>query len=261
MNKDLAETQNRLLARDKAGNLTGTEEDRTRFAELSEKNIIVLNELVGKFTGQKDNRNFAVPGGLSVGEVQDNLKDQRARVLTAFNAEKQAQRQQQQFRNSLQQFANENATAINNNIGALTPNTQATSNNTESINNLINRLNAMQVAPPANNIPAAPPGFHEGGLIKGPRGFDNLLIRAEEGEFMMRREATAKWLPQLIQMNRGAVPRMPGNYHEGGFVQTNVGDVNITMTAPTSPVKAVREMGRAMRREIRMGNLDLQKKD
>lgn len=97
------------------------------------------------------------------------------------------------------------------------------------------------------------PGHALGGMIRGPMGRDNLLIRAHAGEFIMNSEATAAFYPQLVAMNAGFQPR---GFANGGPV-TNVGDINISMNAEKSVEANVREIGYRLRREIKRGTVRL----
>ena len=60
------------------------------------------------------------------------------------------------------------------------------------------------------------PGYAGGGLLRGPGTgtsdsilalLGDKLIRVANGEFVMNARSTKKWLPQLLQMNRGQLPR------------------------------------------------------
>lgn len=96
-------------------------------------------------------------------------------------------------------------------------------------------------------------GFASGGLLHGPMGRDNLLIRAHAGEYIVNSEATAKFMPQLIAMNSGMEPR---GFAGGGPV-TNVGDINVSVQGQDSVQSSVREIGYALRREIKRGSVRL----
>ena len=75
---------------------------------------------------------------------------------------------------------------------------------------------------------------------------------------VMSRAATERFYPQLVQMNGGASPSVKGKFHSGGIVnQTTVGDVNVTVSQPMNARENIRDIGNALRREIRQGNLKL----
>ncbi len=249
------ETQDKATGRDVTGKLTGTAEDIEQLKILSARLGLATGELVGKFTGQANNDAFAPPGGASLGEQRNQRLDAINSLGAAIAQEKAQEARQNALVNDLRQLFGPQEFAAAQQTSALVGNTSA-------LEQLTRELQARPIAVPAN-VPAVIPGpgggggFHTGGLIKGPSGRDNLLIRAEANEFVMSQAATRRWLPQLIAMNGGRNPRLPGRYHEGGIVQTTVGDVNVTITGPSSPVQDVKAMGRAIKREIRRGNLDL----
>lgn len=95
--------------------------------------------------------------------------------------------------------------------------------------------------------------FASGGMIHGPMGRDNLIIRAHAGEFIVNSEATKAFYPQLVALNAGLPPR---GFANGGPV-TNVGDLNINMTSQGSVEADVRELGYRLRREIKRGTVRL----
>src|SRR5690606_3668258 len=62
--------------------------------------------------------------------------------------------------------------------------------------------------------------FAEGGMIRGPRSTrrDNLLVAAEDGEFIVNREATRRHRGLLEAINAGRVPDFAGAFATGGLV-------------------------------------------
>lgn len=98
------------------------------------------------------------------------------------------------------------------------------------------------------------PAFASGGLLHGPMGLDNLLIRAHAGEFVVNSAATKAFYPQLVAMNAGMEPRAFAN---GGPV-TNVGDINITQHSSGNVQTDVRELGRLLQREFKRGTVRFQ---
>lgn len=265
--KEIEAERAKLTQRDANGQLIKNPQAESNLRSLTESLISKLNLLLSKFTGQSNNTDFAVPGGASLGE----LRQQMLNALELFNKSSkqaaEADKIQKNLEDQLQKIftpaqiaAAKQETATNLLTGVMQRAATATEN-------LVREFQGLKMlAPPAppSNVPATMPGGlgyggakHFGGLIKGPAGYDNLLIRAEAGEFVMNQEATRQWLPQLIEMNSGRSPKMKGKYHEGGLVQTNVGDVNVTITGPVSPERNVRQIGKAIRRQIRQGQLDL----
>lgn len=261
--KEIEAERAKLLQRDQNGQLVNNPQAEQNLRSLTESLVSKLNLFVGKFTGQGDNTNFAVPGGATLGELRQQLNNaldlfnkSRQQNADADKVETNLEQQLQKIFTPAQIAAARQETATN----TLTSATVRAATATENLTREFQKL--PQLAPPAtpSNVPLTMPsgkGFHDGGLIKGPGGYDNLLIRAEAGEFVMSQEATRKWLPQLMEMNSGRSPKMAGKYHEGGLVQTNVGDVNVTISGPVSPERNVRQIGKAIRRQIRMGVLDL----
>lgn len=253
----------KLTDRDASGKLTATGTDVDNVRSISSKLVMQLDYLIGKFTGQSNNANFAVPGGSTLGELKGQLNSAVDLFQKAKSQNDAADRIQANLEQGLQKIFTPAQIAAAKQESATNLLTGTMQRAVTATENLILEFKKMpQLAPPAapSNVPATMPsgkGFHYGGLIKGTSGYDNLLIRAEAGEFVMNQESTRKWLPQLIAMNKGKAPKMAGKYHEGGLVQTNVGDVNVTITGPVSPERNVRQIGKALRRQIRMGQLDL----
>ncbi|HLV60783.1 MAG TPA: hypothetical protein VKY51_05205, partial [Fredinandcohnia sp.] len=62
--------------------------------------------------------------------------------------------------------------------------------------------------------------FSEGGMIRGPRSTrrDNLLVAAEDGEFIVNREATRRHRGLLEAINSGRLPAFAGAFAGGGLV-------------------------------------------
>jgi len=114
----------------------------------------------------------------------------------------------------------------------------------------------------SRNIPvAAPntrtPGTVTGGLIKrfatgGHVGGDTVAAMLSPGEFVTNRAASRKFLPLLSAINSGST-RMAS----GGAVTNNVGDVNVTVQGGNTSEATVRQIGNALRRELKRGNIRL----
>jgi TP901 family phage tail tape measure protein len=269
LQQELEAARQKLLERDAAGRLTSGPQDVQKLRDVSQKLIFELDSLIGKFTNQLDNSNFATSGGVSLGELSKQIKDAIELAVKARDQEVSAVRFQRGLEEQLAKIFTPAQIAAAKQFGATNNLYDATIRAASATENLVRELKGLSLlAAPAKpaNIPVLPQGtgfggdHHYGGLIKGPKGYDNLLIRAEAGEFVMSQEATRKWLPQLIEMNSGRSPKMAGKYHEGGLVQTNVGDVNVTITGPVSPERNVRLIGKQLRRAIQRGELDLSPK-
>jgi hypothetical protein len=67
-------------------------------------------------------------------------------------------------------------------------------------------------------------------------------------------EATRAFRPMLEAMNRSV---RPGYYNQGGYVTTNVGDINVNVTSNGEAEVDVRRIGQLLRREIRRGTINL----
>ncbi len=266
LQQQLAAERQKLTARDANGVPLGTQENVDNIGNLRQKIFLELGALVGRFNkggGALNTDNFAVPGQPSLGELNSQMKG----AVQTFQQAISQERQQVGIQNKLAR----ELTAVDPNAFVVQEATRATAQNTEVLLNLntglktyteiLKTLNPNTSVAPANIAPVVPPfGKHHGGMISGPSGYDNLLIRAEAGEFVMSQVATKKWLPQLIEMNKGRNPKIPGHYHEGGLVQTNVGDVNVTISGPSTPDRTVREIGKGIQRLIRRGDLNLPQK-
>jgi TP901 family phage tail tape measure protein len=268
--KSIVETQaeidkNRdaLLQRDKEGNLVNNPQAVQNLRGLNDSLISKLNLLLSKFTGSSNNTDIATPGGATLGELRNQLNQALDLFIKSRQQANDADKIQKNLEDSLSKIFTPAQIEAAKNTAATTTLTGATLRAATATENLVLQFkNLPQLAPPAtpSNVPLTMPGgkgFHDGGLIKGPQGYDNLLIRAEANEFIVNANATKKWLPELIAMNAGRSPKMKGKYHEGGLVQTNVGDVNVTISGPVSPERNVRQIGKAIRRQIRQGVLDL----
>lgn len=110
---------------------------------------------------------------------------------------------------------------------------------------------------PAPNIlnPFNLPGYAEGGLVEGPSGHDSILARLTRNEFVMPTGPTQQFLPELLAMRNGIRPFFSNG---GSTNSTIVGDINISVQGPMTPDKTIRDIGHALRREIRRGNVFLQ---
>jgi TP901 family phage tail tape measure protein len=259
---ELDKQREKLTERDSTGKLTATDKDVQAVRDVSQKLTTELDFLIGKFTGKLNNDDFATPGGSSLGELKKQIRDAINLAVKARDQENAAIKFQQGLEEQLGKIFTPAQIAAAKQTVATDTLRDVTLRAASATENLVLELKGMkQLAPPKapDNIPVLPqgPGFHTGGLIKGPKGYDNLMIRAEAGEFVMNQESTKKWLPQLIAMNNGSSPKMAGKYHEGGLVQTNVGDVNVTITGPVSPERNVRLIGKNIRRAILRGELNL----
>ncbi len=86
----------------------------------------------------------------------------------------------------------------------------------------------------------------------GPfRGQDRQLTALARGETVVNRKNSSRFFSELNAMNQGSQPV----YREQGGTVTNVGDVNVTVKGGDSSQQTVREIGHALRREVKRGNL------
>lgn len=139
-------------------------------------------------------------------------------------------------------------------LQALLVNAQAPAQDlSQTLSRIINQIQAIRANPLPNPGQAAGiPGFATGGVVNGPSGLDNVLIRATAGEFVMDVANTRKFYSQLVAMRQGIAPR---NYASGGPV-TNVGGVSVNLNVSGNVTDAqVRDIGRRIDREIRRGTI------
>lgn len=127
----------------------------------------------------------------------------------------------------------------------------------------LERLGQMIRNTPTLNVfgPGADPGQRPfpaqtraaGGNIFSRMGSDTIPAMLSPGEFVVNAQSARKFYPQLVALNSGVQPRY---FADGGPV-TNVGDVNVTVQGGESNQATAREIGRAIRREIKRGSLRL----
>jgi hypothetical protein len=94
------------------------------------------------------------------------------------------------------------------------------------------------------------PFYAAGGLF---RGQDRQLAALAEGETVVNRKQSRRFFSELNAMNQGSQPV----YRDQGGPVTNVGDVNVTVQGGDSSQQTVREIGHALRREVKRGNITL----
>lgn len=94
--------------------------------------------------------------------------------------------------------------------------------------------------------------FANGGFV--PRGTDTVPAMLSPGEFVMNRQATAKFYSTLVAMNSRTSPVR--HYSQGGPV-TNVGDINITIPGGLSSSDSIKEIAQGLRRGLRRGTITL----
>jgi TP901 family phage tail tape measure protein len=87
----------------------------------------------------------------------------------------------------------------------------------------------------------------------GGRGQDTIPAMLSKGETVVSSRNSRKFFSELNAMNQGRQPV----YREQGGTVTNVGDINVTVQGGDSSQQTVREIGRALRREVQRGNLKL----
>jgi hypothetical protein len=87
----------------------------------------------------------------------------------------------------------------------------------------------------------------------GGRGQDTIPAMLSAGETVVSRRNSQRFFSQLNAMNQGSQPV----YREQGGPVTNVGDINVSVNGGDSSQQTVREIGNALRREIKRGTLKL----
>ena len=90
--------------------------------------------------------------------------------------------------------------------------------------------------------------YADGGMVRGP---DRQLTALARGETVVNRKQSRKFFSELNAMNQGSQPV----YRDQGGPVTNVGDVNVTVRGGDSSQQTVREIGHALRREVKRGNI------
>lgn len=92
-----------------------------------------------------------------------------------------------------------------------------------------------------------------GGFV--PKGTDTVPAMLTPGEVVMNPRASRKWFTQLQAMNAGVQPI----YRQEGGPVSNFGDINVTVNTSTARVddRAGRQLGRALKREMRRNTLSL----
>jgi hypothetical protein len=93
--------------------------------------------------------------------------------------------------------------------------------------------------------------FANGGTVG--RGQDKIGAYLSKGETVVNSKQSARFFSELNAMNQGSQPV----FREQGGPVTNVGDVNVTVNGGDSSQQTVREIGRALRREVKRGNIKL----
>jgi TP901 family phage tail tape measure protein len=90
-------------------------------------------------------------------------------------------------------------------------------------------------------------------LASGGLGQDSVPAMLSPGEFVINSDSSKKFFSELSSMNNGSQPV----YREQGGSVTTVGDVNVTVNGGDSSQQTVREIGYALRREMRRGTIKL----
>jgi len=118
-----------------------------------------------------------------------------------------------------------------------------------------------QLAVAASQAAQAQASVHaaKGGLIRhyaaggNVRGIDTIPAMLSPGEVVMNAGASNKFFSELNAMNQGSKPA----FRERGGAVTNVGDINVSVSGGDSTQQTVREIGNALRREIKRGTIKL----
>lgn len=96
------------------------------------------------------------------------------------------------------------------------------------------------------------PFFQSGG--QPTRGTDTILAGLSPGETVINARQSRNFFAQLQAMNSGQRPQ----FREQGGPVTNIGDINVSVQSSSPvPSQTGRDIGNALRREIRRGNLNL----
>ncbi len=93
----------------------------------------------------------------------------------------------------------------------------------------------------------------KGGFI--PRGTDTVPAMLTPGEFVINARSTRRFYSELVSMNAG---RQPIYRAQGGSVTNQtIGDIHVSVRGGATSEKTVREIGPALRRELRRNTLKL----
>jgi len=119
-------------------------------------------------------------------------------------------------------------------------------------------VQAIQAIAQARAAAASATAFHGGRidyLASGgqTQGQDTINAMLAPGEFVVNSKATKSFFSELNAMNNGGQPV----FREQGGEVTNVGDINITVQGGDTSQQTVREIGNALRRDIRRGVVKL----
>lgn len=87
----------------------------------------------------------------------------------------------------------------------------------------------------------------------GSIGSDSIPALLSPGEFVMNKNASRQYLPQLIAMNSGSARFDTG----GEVVNNNIGDINITVKGGDTSEMTVRRIASSLRRELKRGTARL----
>lgn len=146
------------------------------------------------------------------------------------------------LKNSLSSFTGSMNQSLDTNIAL----TNQLLTNILAIEQVTARVNAMNA-----EVVVAETGKRIGAFANGGKtGTDSVMAMLTPGEFVMNRESTRKFYPQLVAMNSGI-------RREAGGPVTNFGDINISLTPSGNTQIDVVKLGRALKSEIRRGTLKL----
>ncbi len=107
--------------------------------------------------------------------------------------------------------------------------------------------------PTAPQTPSGPVPVNKakGGFI--PKGTDTVPAMLTPGEFVVNARSTSRFYSELVAMNSGVKPIYRAN---GGTVNTQtIGDIHVSVTGGSTSEKTIREIGPALRRELRKNSL------
>jgi TP901 family phage tail tape measure protein len=105
--------------------------------------------------------------------------------------------------------------------------------------------------------------FAEGGFMhdfasgRYARGSDRNPAMLADGESVNNQRATSRFAAQIIAMNAGFEPSFAGAKRGESGQQYTFGDIHVHTKGGDSAAKTTREIGAAMKREIRRGSLNL----
>ena len=124
----------------------------------------------------------------------------------------------------------------------------------QSIKTILESITLPQLtvpSSPSGAVSTTPVLRAKGGFI--PKGTDTVPAMLTPGEFVVNARSTKRFYSDLVAMNSGVKPIYRA---QGGSVNTQtIGDIHVSVQGGSTSEKTIREIGPALRRELRKNNL------